>query len=66
MGALALGHAEGHCVVIIKVGGGRGLNLEGLAEDVAALRETVLIVHGANAWRDELADRLGVRVEVLT
>ncbi len=66
MGAVALGDAEGHSVVIIKVGGGKGLNLEGLAQDVAALRETVLIVHGANAWRDELAGKLGVRLEVLT
>jgi acetylglutamate/LysW-gamma-L-alpha-aminoadipate kinase len=53
-------------VVIVKVGGGKGLNLEGLAEDVARLDEEVLIVHGANAWRDALAQRLGVRLEVLT
>ncbi len=53
-------------MVIVKVGGGKGINLEGLAADVARLEEPVLLVHGANAWRDELAERLGTRTEVVT
>jgi [amino group carrier protein]-L-2-aminoadipate 6-kinase len=53
-------------VLILKVGGGAGINIEGIADDVARSTGPVVIVHGANAWRDDLADRLGVAREVVT
>jgi [amino group carrier protein]-L-2-aminoadipate 6-kinase len=53
-------------VLILKIGGGRGINVEGIAEDLAALSEPAVVVHGANAWRDELAERLGTERKVLT
>jgi acetylglutamate/LysW-gamma-L-alpha-aminoadipate kinase len=53
-------------VVIVKIGGGRTINLEGLAGDLAELGGPAILVHGANAWRDELARRLGVAREIVT
>jgi acetylglutamate/LysW-gamma-L-alpha-aminoadipate kinase len=47
-------------VVIVKLGGGRTLNVEGMARDLAGLDERAILVHGANALRDELAEKLGV------
>jgi acetylglutamate/LysW-gamma-L-alpha-aminoadipate kinase len=54
-------------VILIKAGGGSGLNWEGLARDVAELRRErpVVLVHGANALRDDLAARLGVQVRTV-
>ena len=40
---------------IIKVGGGASINLEGVVKDLAELAEPAVVVHGANALRDELA-----------
>jgi len=53
-------------MVIVKVGGGRTIHVDGVAEDLAELGEQALVVHGANAWRDELAHRLGSVRQVLT
>lgn len=53
-------------MLILKIGGGGGINIDGIADDLAAAPEPVVIVHGANAWRDDLADRLGVAREVVT
>lgn len=53
-------------MLLIKVGGGANINLEGVARDVAGLDDQILIVHGANALRDELAARLGVEKQELT
>jgi [amino group carrier protein]-L-2-aminoadipate 6-kinase len=53
-------------VLILKIGGGAGINIEGIADDLAGRTEPTVIVHGANAWRDDLADKLGVAREVVT
>ncbi len=53
-------------MLLIKVGGGENINIEGIARDVAGLEDRILIVHGANALRDELASRLGVEKQLLT
>lgn len=53
-------------MLILKIGGGAGIHIEGIADDLAAVPGPVVIVHGANAWRDDLADRLGVAREVVT
>ncbi len=52
--------------MIIKVGGGRGINLDGVAADVAAMPHPVVLVHGANAARDDLAAALGRETRVVT
>jgi acetylglutamate/LysW-gamma-L-alpha-aminoadipate kinase len=49
-------------MILVKAGGGAGLNWEGIALDLAELRPTTpfVLVHGANALRNEIAARLGV------
>ena len=53
-------------MLLIKIGGGANINLEGIAHGVAELDDRIVIVHGANALRNELAARLGVEKQVLT
>ncbi len=48
------------------MGGGNAINLTGIAADLAGLGEPAIVVHGANALRDELAERLGAPKRVLT
>ncbi len=53
-------------MIIIKIGGGAGINLGGIISGLAAVDETVVIVHGANALRDEIAEKLGMEKKVVT
>ena len=49
-------------MLLVKIGGGKDVNIDFVAQDVATLLtkgEQVVLVHGANATRDELADKLG-------
>lgn len=52
--------------MIIKIGGGSGINLKGIIADLAGVDERFLIVHGANALRDKLAEDLGRPKQVIT
>jgi acetylglutamate/LysW-gamma-L-alpha-aminoadipate kinase len=51
---------------IVKIGGGNGINIQGVIADLAGLEEKFVIVHGANALRDQLAIDLGQPKQVLT
>lgn len=53
-------------MIIVKIGGGNGINLAGIIKDLAELKEKYVIVHGANALRDRLAEELGQPKQVLT
>jgi len=53
-------------MIIVKIGGGSQINIAGIIEDLAALDEPFIIVHGANALRDKLAKDLGQPKQVLT
>jgi acetylglutamate/LysW-gamma-L-alpha-aminoadipate kinase len=53
-------------MIIVKIGGGATINIAGVIEDLAALDEPFVIVHGANALRDKLAQDLGQPKQVLT
>lgn len=53
-------------MLLIKIGGGKDLNLKGIASDLAAVKEKCIIVHGANALRDELAKKLGIEKKIVT
>lgn len=49
-------------MLLIKIGGGKQINWNYIAEDIAELicnGEKVIIVHGASATRDEVAEKLG-------
>ena len=53
-------------MIIIKIGGGETNNLRGIIADLAELEEKFIIVHGANAVRDKLAEDLGRPKKVIT
>lgn len=53
-------------MLLVKIGGGESINLAGIANDLADVDDSVCIVHGANALRDDLARRLDVEKQVLT
>ncbi len=53
-------------MMIVKIGGGEAINLRGIVADLSALDESFVIVHGANALRDTLADTLGKSKKILT
>ena len=51
---------------IIKVGGGEKINLEGIAADLAEIERPFVVVLGANAMRDQIAQQLGLPKRELT
>jgi acetylglutamate/LysW-gamma-L-alpha-aminoadipate kinase len=53
-------------MIIVKIGGGEGININGIIEDLSGLDDQFIIVHGANALRDKLAEDLGQPKQVLT
>ena len=53
-------------MIIVKIGGGKGINIPGIVKDLAVLKEKFVIVHGANALRDKLCEDLGQPKQVLT
>jgi len=53
-------------VYIIKIGGGENINIEGIIADLATTEKPFVIVHGANALRDEIAKKQGFEKTVMT
>ena len=56
-------------MIIIKIGGGDTLNLEGIIADLAHLAhldQSFLIVHGANVLRDQVVAKMGLEKQVIT
>ena len=53
-------------MMIVKVGGGASLNLEGIVADLAQLDQPFMVVHGANVLRDHIATQMGYEKQILT
>ncbi len=53
-------------MMIIKIGGGSSINDKGIAADLSAISPPFIIVHGANALRDSLAERLDIPRKTVT
>ena len=53
-------------MIIIKVGGGGAVNVSGVATDLAELKLPAVVVLGANAVRDGIAERLGTPRQTIT
>jgi len=53
-------------MIIVKIGGGESINLAGIVRDLSGIEEKFIIVHGANALRDSLADELCRSLKVVT
>lgn len=53
-------------MIIIKIGGGKDINIEGIIKDLSELNEKFIIIHGANYFRDKLLKDLGKEKKILT
>lgn len=53
-------------MIIIKIGGGNAIYLEGIVSDLINIREPYIVVHGANALRDSLAKQLNISKKTIT
>lgn len=55
-------------MILVKVGGGKEINWDFIAEDIKSLLKTekVIIVHGASVKRDEIAEKLGSPTKTVT
>jgi acetylglutamate/LysW-gamma-L-alpha-aminoadipate kinase len=53
-------------MILVKIGGGKSINLEAIIADLAKQESPFIIVHGANVLRDRLAENLGMEKTVLT
>lgn len=53
-------------MLIVKIGGGQAIDHNAIAKDLARLDGPMVVVHGANARRDALAEQLGVNKQVVT
>jgi acetylglutamate/LysW-gamma-L-alpha-aminoadipate kinase len=53
-------------MIIIKIGGGESVNIQGIIENLKELKSKFVIVHGANALRDNLGTRLGIERKIIT
>lgn len=55
-------------MILIKVGGGKTINWDFIADDIKTLqkKEQIIIVHGASVKRDEIAEKLGSPTKTVT
>lgn len=53
-------------MILIKVGGGTNLNTVGIIEDIKALDQKVIFVHGASVQRDQVARQMGVPTKMIS
>ena len=53
---------------LIKVGGGEKINWHYIAKDLVGItkKAKIVMVHGANAIRDEIAKKMGVPTRIIT
>lgn len=55
-------------MLLIKVGGGKHIRWDYIAQDLVEIvkKQDVMLVHGANATRDEVAEQLGYKTKIIT
>lgn len=54
-------------LIVVKLGGSKGINLENIVEEIAFLSKTkkIVLVHGASSELNELQEKLNVPIETL-
>src|SRR3989344_8608419 len=55
-------------MLIIKIGGGKNINFDNIAADLASLVKAgrkIILIHGASENRDEIAQRLGIPTKTI-
>lgn len=53
-------------MIVIKIGGGKSINIENIVSDLASQKEVGIIVHGGNYYLDEYTKKLGIKKKILT
>ncbi len=53
-------------MIIVKIGGGKEINLDGIVRDLAGVKDPFIVVHGANAVRDAIAAKMGYPTQTVT
>ena len=53
-------------MIVIKVGGGKSINIENIASDLAKQKEMTILVHGGNFYMDQYGKKLGIEKKMLT
>jgi len=53
-------------VLVVKIGGARGINLERCADDIARINRPMIVVHGVSAMMDALCRERGLPIRTLT
>lgn len=53
-------------MLIIKVGGGKDINWDYIAQDLKSLNKEVVLVHGANYWMKQISEKLGIQEKFIT
>jgi acetylglutamate/LysW-gamma-L-alpha-aminoadipate kinase len=53
-------------MIIVKIGGGDKINIKGIISNLASQDDQFIIIHGANAIRDKLAEQLNEPKKVIT
>lgn len=53
-------------MIVIKIGGGKDINLESISADIASIKDSLIIVHGGNYYLDKYSNNLGIEKKMLT
>ncbi|MGK9477572.1 [LysW]-aminoadipate kinase [Melioribacter sp. OK-6-Me] len=53
-------------MLLIKIGGGADINIKGIVADLAKINDKFIILHGANALRDLIGEKLGYKKRIVT
>ncbi len=53
-------------MIVIKIGGGEKINVKGIISELKLLNDKLIIVHGANFLRNELAKKLNTEIKTIT
>jgi acetylglutamate/LysW-gamma-L-alpha-aminoadipate kinase len=53
-------------MIIVKIGGGKDINIQGIVADLSVLDSQFIIIHGANALRDKLLVDLNEQKKTIT
>src|SRR5688500_144513 len=51
---------------VVKLGGGKGLDIDAVLRDLAALQQPWVLVHGGNAELNEVSERMGHKPRFVT
>jgi len=52
-------------MIVIKIGGGKSINIEAIAADLATHKQKVVLVHGANYYMDLYGEKLSIEKKIL-